>query len=68
METMWSKHSRDSGRDRQAIVAEDLSHIPMGRFQDPADVANAVLFLASDEARYITGINILVDGGMELVM
>jgi 3(or 17)beta-hydroxysteroid dehydrogenase len=68
MEAMWSKHARESGRDRQAIVDEDLSHIPMGRFQEPADIANAVLFLASDEARYVTGVNIIVDGGMELVM
>lgn len=68
MEAMWSKHARDSGRARQSIIDEDLSHIPMGQFQEPADLANAVLFLASDEARYITGVNILVDGGMELVM
>jgi len=68
MEAMWSKHAHESGRERQAIVDEDLSHIPMGRFQEPVDLANAVLFLASDEARYITGVNILVDGGMELVM
>jgi len=41
----------------------------MRHFQEPADLpANAVLFLASDEARYITGIDILVDGGLELVM
>jgi 3(or 17)beta-hydroxysteroid dehydrogenase len=68
MEKMWSKNALDDGRDRQLVIDEDLTHIPLGRFQEPVDLANAVLFLASDEARYITGINVIVDGGMELVM
>jgi len=40
--------------------------IPLGRLGTPRDVANAVLFLASDEAAYITGTTILVDGGQTL--
>jgi 3-oxoacyl-[acyl-carrier protein] reductase len=40
--------------------------IPLGRLGAPRDVANAVLFLASDEAAYITGTTILVDGGQTL--
>lgn len=38
--------------------------VPMGKMGDAWDVANAVLFLASDEARYITGQKIVVDGGI----
>lgn len=38
--------------------------IPLGRFGDPSDVANAAVFLASDDARYITGIELVVDGGL----
>jgi len=38
--------------------------IPLGKLGQPADVANACLFLASDEAAYITGQTIIVDGGM----
>lgn len=38
--------------------------IPMGRLGDPDDIANMNLFLASDEARYITGAEFVVDGGM----
>jgi 3-oxoacyl-[acyl-carrier protein] reductase len=40
--------------------------IPLGRLGTPRDVANAVLFLASDEASYITGTTIIVDGGQTL--
>jgi NAD(P)-dependent dehydrogenase (short-subunit alcohol dehydrogenase family) len=38
--------------------------IPMGRMGDPLDIANCILFLASEEARYITGAEFVVDGGM----
>lgn len=38
--------------------------IPMGHMGEPLDVANMVLFLASDEARYVTGAEFVVDGGM----
>lgn len=40
--------------------------IPAGRFGTPKDVAPAVLFLCSDEAAYITGAELLIDGGMRL--
>jgi 3-oxoacyl-[acyl-carrier protein] reductase len=43
--------------------ARFLASIPLGRFSTPTDIANAVLFLASDEAEFLTGICIEVDGG-----
>jgi NAD(P)-dependent dehydrogenase (short-subunit alcohol dehydrogenase family) len=45
------------------LVDPELAHIPMGRFGQPAEVAPAVLFLASSAARYITGHTLAVDGG-----
>jgi NAD(P)-dependent dehydrogenase (short-subunit alcohol dehydrogenase family) len=41
-----------------------LVHVPMGRFADPVEIANAGVFLASDEASFITASTFLVDGGI----
>ncbi|MFV0932756.1 glucose 1-dehydrogenase [Pseudomonas jessenii] len=47
----------------QALQAKTFSRVPMGRLGQPVEIANAVLFLASDEASFVTGIDMLVDGG-----
>jgi NAD(P)-dependent dehydrogenase (short-subunit alcohol dehydrogenase family) len=50
--------------DFEGFVAHRHQQVPMGKMGDAWDVANAVLFLASDEARYITAQTIVVDGGI----
>ncbi len=53
-----------AGGDVDALLEQRLSRIPLGFMGDGRDTANAALFLASDEARFITGTEIIVDGGM----
>jgi 3-oxoacyl-[acyl-carrier protein] reductase len=49
-----------------AFIRSMEQAVPLGRLGTPRDIANAVLFLASDEASYITGTTIIVDGGQTL--
>jgi len=53
-----------AGGDVEALLKSRLARIPIGFMGDGQDTANAALFLASDEARFITGTEIVVDGGM----
>jgi NAD(P)-dependent dehydrogenase (short-subunit alcohol dehydrogenase family) len=47
-----------------AKAARRLVHLPMGRFAEAVEIANAALFLASDESSYVTASTFLVDGGL----
>jgi NAD(P)-dependent dehydrogenase (short-subunit alcohol dehydrogenase family) len=53
-----------SGGDVNALLEQRQARIPLGFMGDGRDTAYAALFLASDEARFITGTEIVVDGGM----
>lgn len=53
-----------SGPEREARMAEIAKDIPMQKMGSAEDVANAILFLASEESKYITGIELTVDGGI----
>ena len=55
-----------AGGDVEALLAQRLKRIPIGFAGDGRDTANAALFLASDEARFVTGTEIVVDGGMSV--
>ncbi|HSK40886.1 MAG TPA: SDR family oxidoreductase [Arenibaculum sp.] len=51
------------GEDTPERRRQFLSTVPLGRFSQPADIANAALFLCSDEAEFLTGVCLEVDGG-----
>ncbi|MGP4055007.1 mycofactocin-coupled SDR family oxidoreductase [Mycobacterium sp. 4D054] len=53
------------GPDDMAVAAQFMHVLPVG-WVEPVDISNAVLFLASDEARYITGLSVTVDAGSML--
>ncbi|MDP6022470.1 MAG: glucose 1-dehydrogenase [Alphaproteobacteria bacterium] len=53
--------------DAAAKWAERLGQIPMGEAGQAADVANCILFLVSDEARHVTGAELVVDGGITAI-
>jgi NAD(P)-dependent dehydrogenase (short-subunit alcohol dehydrogenase family) len=69
MKTPMVEHSAGlaqsyAGGDVQAMWRARDAQVPMGHMGEAWDVANAALFLASDESKYVTGIELVVDGGI----
>jgi NAD(P)-dependent dehydrogenase (short-subunit alcohol dehydrogenase family) len=64
VETELSRSRLREGETWDEVMAENfIPHYPLGRVGQPSDIANAALFLASDEAAWITGADLAVDGG-----
>jgi 3-oxoacyl-[acyl-carrier protein] reductase len=61
--SLWEQALREGAVTQEAIDAR-AGEIPLGRFARPAEIADAVLFLASSLADYVTGTTITVDGGL----
>jgi len=68
--TMHEKALREEAEKRGMSFEEfrdsEWAKIPLGKAGDPEDIANAVLFLASDEAKYVTGASVDVNGGVQM--
>jgi len=56
--------SSDVGERRRKLISNG---VPLGRFGNPDEIAKAVVFLASDDASYVTGTELFVDGGFAQV-
>ena len=63
LKEIFLNKSKKSNYDIESIISDAHSQIPLGRFADPKETAKAICFLASEDASYINGINLPVDGG-----
>lgn len=63
LKTIIENKSLKTGHAMDSVTNEMISEIPMARFAEASEIANAVAFLASPAASYINGINLPVDGG-----
>ena len=67
MDYYWKEEYRDKSHPVTTDMWDELGPcIPLGRSGEPEDIANCVMFLASQQASYITGMTIKVDGGLVL--
>ena len=64
IETPMLERSFTDTADRDAYIDKLKKALPLGRIGAPADIAHAALFLSSDYASYVTGVALVVDGGM----
>lgn len=55
--------AKAKGTTVQEVLAQGQAKVPLGRYAHPEDIANLALFLASDQAAYVTGVVIPMDGG-----
>lgn len=63
MTPMWEAMLGE-GEQRKKIITDIEAGIPLGHFGEPMDVAYGILYLASDESRYLTGTELTIDGGI----
>ena len=54
----------NTGKPKDLIMGKLARQIPLGRVGEPNDIANGVLYLASDESRFMTGAELKLDGGI----
>ena len=68
LEASITEGAKRLGRSVEEHFAAQAKAVPLGRMGEPEDLANAIAFLASDAASYVTGTCINVDGGISGVV
>ncbi len=63
---MVNTNIMESGSVSEEQLKEDLKHYPLGRYGEPNDVAYAMIYLLSDASSWVTGTNMVIDGGVTL--
>jgi 3-oxoacyl-[acyl-carrier protein] reductase len=64
LSSVIQKRAESQGKTYETALADTTANIPLGRCGTPEEVANLIVFLASERASYITGVTIQVDGGL----
>ncbi len=62
--TPWVQGIIERAEDPEALRANLIARQPIGRLAEPEEIAKAIAYLASDDAAYITGTNLVIDGGI----
>lgn len=62
--SLWDPILCSPNKTKEMMIADIAAGIPLGRMGGPLDVAYAILYLASDESKYITGAELVIDGGI----
>lgn len=63
---LMARTAAEHGLNDDQAAEAFLSKVPMKKWQEAVDIANGVLFLMSDESRFVTGTSLVIDGGMSL--
>jgi NAD(P)-dependent dehydrogenase (short-subunit alcohol dehydrogenase family) len=67
LDGLFVKIAAEKSSSAKDVRNQFLSRVPLGELGEPDDIANAVLYLASEEAKHVTGTQLVVDGGMTLI-
>lgn len=68
IDTLIWRQIQDAASDKEAVLNHWMDNIPLGRVGTPREMGQVALYLASDEAAYVTGANLLADGGMTAML
>ena len=67
LDNIYAQFGRDQGMTAEDAQNASAKHVPLHTIGEPDDIAYMILYLASDESKYVTGSEFMVDGGWHLV-